>query len=314
MKKVTLIKLLCFVLIFSFLAIIATLYDYQISNFLVGKNLKNGYYYSNNLLGNIIEIVGESILYIFLTFSFIILAFYFYNTNSHFKIITIIFTFIAFYFSYRMFSVSGKYIYEIYNLDIFNSIAFKILYVLFAILYTFLNMLLVKKKFLNKINELVPFVTIVIVTFALSTIITHLIIKPFMGRERFRATYYLVENNLEHLGFTKWYVFNGSSSKLASIYNVDKELYKSFPSGHTCAAAISFTLLLVPKMFNVSTKSKWFYYIFPFVYTFLVAFGRIIVGAHYLSDVLFGGTITFVCTYISYFGYLFIKKKVIKKK
>ena len=135
-----------------------------------------------------------------------------------------------------------------------------------------------------------------------------------MGRERFRATYYLVENNLNHLGFTKWYVLNGSSSKLASIYNVDKELYKSFPSGHTCAAAISFTLLLVPKMFNISTKSKWFYYIFPFVYTFIVAFGRIIVGAHYLSDVLFGGTITFVCTYICYFGYLFIKKKAINKK
>jgi membrane-associated phospholipid phosphatase len=82
---------------------------------------------------------------------------------------------------------------------------------------------------------------------------------------------------------------------------------KSFPSGHTCSAGTVYCLLMLLDVFNVKSKGKravsW---IAAITYTGMVAVSRIIVGAHFFSDVLMGGTIAFVSMII--FREIFICK------
>ena len=70
----------------------------------------------------------------------------------------------------------------------------------------------------------------------------------------------------------------------------------SFPSGHTASAAMFFPIMFLPlyiEKFN-NKKGIALCIIFPIVATLIVALSRIVVGAHYMSDVLVGGTMTLV--------------------
>ena len=67
------------------------------------------------------------------------------------------------------------------------------------------------------------------------------------------------------------------------------DAFKSFPSGHTVAAAASFGGIIIPEMYENMKKWKPLFWAIPIAYTVLVAISRIVAGAHYLSDVLFGG-------------------------
>ena len=71
---------------------------------------------------------------------------------------------------------------------------------------------------------------------------------------------------------------------------------KSFPSGHTFSAAVIYSLLCLPSLFDKLNKPwiKALFYVGTIGYTAFVAISRILVGAHYMSDVLMGGTIAFV--------------------
>ena len=103
-------------------------------------------------------------------------------------------------------------------------------------------------------------------------------------------------------GYTPWYIANGQPSSdildiFRNTYGV-KDAFKSFPSGHTCSAGTVYALIMVPTLFGFKEKNKkgatvacW---LVPVLYTALVAISRIMVGAHYMSDVTFGGTIAFI--------------------
>ena len=75
------------------------------------------------------------------------------------------------------------------------------------------------------------------------------------------------------------------------------DAFKSFPSGHTCSAAMSYVLIMLPDAIDFKHKkaAKAICWICPIVITGLVATSRIVAGAHYMSDVTFGGTIGFLC-------------------
>lgn len=89
--------------------------------------------------------------------------------------------------------------------------------------------------------------------------------------------------------FLPWYV-KGKAIK----YLADFDLILSFPSGHTSGAACALILLY----FNNNKFNK----IFSIVWIVLVALSRIIIGAHFLSDVVMGGFITFLCCQICNYG------------
>ena len=190
-----------------------------------------------------------------------------------------------------------------------------IIYVILASILQVVLQYILSKKYRELCSKLLPFAIIILITAALSNGIVQGI-KPFAARERFRAFYYFEYRNVAHQGFTNWYIFNGSAKEIAATYpeelNVTKSFYTSFPSGHTCGAAITYTMMFFPVFIDKLNKKKtsWIFIAIPVVYTGIVAFTRILIGAHYLSDVLFGGTITFISAIIAYY----IVKKFIGKK
>lgn len=82
-------------------------------------------------------------------------------------------------------------------------------------------------------------------------------------------------------------------------YQVDKNIIQnvpaldlySFPSGHTMHA-VSFSLVLT------HFYPEWSWVVWPF--TVLVAFSRLVLGLHYLSDVIVGAVIGFVVALLSF--------------
>jgi len=123
-------------------------------------------------------------------------------------------------------------------------------------------------------------IALVALFMALSTIIVVNGIKVVWGRTRF---YSMIDPAVQ---FTRWPFPQGITG------------HKSFPSGHTANAASSFILTLF-----VHKKSHWtkkaLCYGLPVCYTAATALGRVIIGAHFASDVLFGAGITLIllCLY-----------------
>ena len=106
--------------------------------------------------------------------------------------------------------------------------------------------------------------------------------KNLWGRVRFRDL--LSADSFD--GFSPWFVINGKNGN------------KSFPSGHTAGAGMSYLLMLLPFADKRRAKYRAAYFWCPFVYTSAVAFTRLVMGAHYLSDVTVGGVIAFSCVLI----------------
>lgn len=105
------------------------------------------------------------------------------------------------------------------------------------------------------------------------------VIKMFWGRVRFRDL--LKAGSYD--AFTAWYIPNGINGN------------RSFPSGHTAGAAMSYLIMFFPFINREKwLKRSWLCFLVPFVFTSTVAFTRLIVGAHYLSDVTIGGVIGFI--------------------
>ena len=104
-------------------------------------------------------------------------------------------------------------------------------------------------------------------------------IKALWGRVRFRDL--LKAGSYE--AFTPWYHPNGINGN------------QSFPSGHTGNAALSFLMLLLPYVSEKWNKHRVWCFVIPLIFTAVLAFTRLVMGAHYLSDVTVGGTIGFTC-------------------
>lgn len=108
------------------------------------------------------------------------------------------------------------------------------------------------------------------------------IMKNLWGRVRFRDL--LFSGSCD--GFTAWFVINGKNGN------------KSFPSGHTAGAGMSYLLMLLPFIDKKREKYRAVYFWCPFIYTSAVALTRLVMGAHYLSDVAVGGVIAFSCVLV----------------
>ena len=109
------------------------------------------------------------------------------------------------------------------------------------------------------------------------------LIKQLWGRIRFRD---LVTDFTD---FTPWFQPQGITGNY------------SFPSGHTAMG-----WMLLPILILISDKKNWPYKIIGgvvFIWGVIVALGRIVIGAHYASDVVFstgGAFITFIILYNHY--------------
>lgn len=133
-------------------------------------------------------------------------------------------------------------------------------------------------------DELTRWALMVLVVWIAQAIILNAIVKPLWSRPRMR-----VIEVTPGLNFQPWWVI-GNPDKWAYIAaGVIKDGFKSFASGHTAHAAIGLMLAGLPTAaFKEKPSRRRVVFWTAAVVAALVAFGRIVIGAHFLSDVSCG--------------------------
>ena len=119
--------------------------------------------------------------------------------------------------------------------------------------------------------------------------------KSVMHRPRYR----ILINEYDYRFYNWWERCKDYKDMIAKLGKGFKEEFKSFPSGHAAATMcgmiwFSFLPLIDKRLAKYQTL---FFYI-GFGWSLVVMFSRMLVGAHFLSDVCFGALITLVCFYI----------------
>lgn len=319
------------VAVFVCLLVIASFFDLEISKALTKGSLKAGEYYSDNEFALFFEVAGGSVVYlaggiaslILLTASLRMVdgqSFFFIKElkGIAYKIIKIIliigFSAFAVYEMYAFFHDAFKYT-DRYIQDAVNGTgaSFSLdsgyltaVQVVFAIIFSGLIFALLLKIKREDIFTLIKFAALILIVEALYLVFVGLIKGP-IGRMRYRTMNAIGDFSY----YTPWYKINGARNAItipgwavipsggtpsASILvGAASDTCKSFPSGHTYCAAMSFALVCLPDMFERFKKTyiKALCWVIPAVYTVTVAVTRIVVGAHFLSDVLIGGTLAF---------------------
>lgn len=115
--------------------------------------------------------------------------------------------------------------------------------------------------------------------------------KVIFHRPRFRAIY---PNGIEYYA---WYERCTSYKGLMETYGLLPEEFKSFPSGHAAASmGVPLLALFLPLIDEKYTKYRLPVFICGLAFSLLVMFSRMLVGAHFLSDVSMGAMI--VCIFV----------------
>ena len=108
-----------------------------------------------------------------------------------------------------------------------------------------------------------------------------------------RPRYRLVAMGYENIGFIPWYTPFKNSKELIESIGIAKGEFRSFPSGH---AILSMSLVFILQFFayfNDKLKSKRLLLgIIALLFAVIILFTRMILGAHYLSDVCAGAIIS----------------------
>ncbi len=325
LKNKTIIAIVLFVAIFAALIAIASVFDFQVSQILTKNALKPGEYISNNLFGVVGEAVGTSPIYIVLAICTVILCWFFariFNKKWWGVTLAVVFAVagtVAWWFylkdtvkyilehaAAQVGSDAGAIVYQFRSDGAVRAIE-----VLIALTIQALNILAFKNLKPETLKKLVWWVIAVVSAVIVANLLI-MIIKDPVGRMRFRALNTDFGQKLKADGirdYTPWYIANGQPDKeiidgFVSMFPGASDAFKSFPSGHTCAAGMSYALIMLPDVIDFKSKKskkgvKIACWIIPIAITMLVAISRIVVGAHYMSDVTFGGTLAFVCMIIA---------------
>ncbi|MFL0488438.1 hypothetical protein CN931_24865 [Bacillus sp. AFS054943] len=127
-------------------------------------------------------------------------------------------------------------------------------------------------------------------------LITFNLIKLGWGRERYR--HMISIGSFE--GFSKWFIPQGIAKS---------DEFMSFPSGHSANAALVIWLSLLPEYFASFKRKKIGIWIFILMWMILVPVSRIMVGAHFASDVTVGVAISLI-VFMTTKKYIWRNKKV----
>lgn len=173
-------------------------------------------------------------------------------------------------------------------------------------------------------NATYAFSMLVIFAFMSLCFITYtFIIKEVFRRPRYRCFYEGSEFLVPGAKYVDWWVpFRKQYLEIDKLWSPTlghdyiSEGFKSFPSGHTSEAAVMifglpYLSMVLPKL---KGKENWLL-LGGFVFTILMAFSRMTMGAHYLSDVSMGGLL--MATFLiagNEFNLWFTLKKVPERK
>lgn len=309
---------ICIVVGLLSIFVLGTIFDLQISKALADLNSDS--YLSRNLFAIIGEAFGEDILYVLLVSAFAIIFFNLLKRDiinkNWLKYILLGFCIIAsFIISFYCIHKTLSYISEhtSFGLENFLTSALGIIIVgLFSLIVDICAYILFDKLNISNLQQLLWWAILVLFVAAISNVAVQGA-KHIFDRTRFRAMHFVGDTSYTY--YTPWYQINTEKFNSVSIYAED--FFKSFPSGHTCAAASSAVLVALPMFVEKFNNKKWktIFWLSSLSYTILVAFSRIVAGAHFFTDVFVGGLITFVCTILTMviFKYLLLKQKTSKE-
>ena len=145
-----------------------------------------------------------------------------------------------------------------------NAIVSGFLLLLVAVLFTFTVSKLKTNETVRQVSKIIAFLAVIAPLFIVQTM------KWLWGRTRFQ------DLSPDYSDFTAWFLAQGPTG------------HHSFPSGHTAMGWMLLPLLLLAN----SRKQLFIISAFVIVWGVFVATGRVVSGAHYLSDVYFS---TLIC-------------------
>ncbi|MBQ7638044.1 MAG: phosphatase PAP2 family protein [Clostridia bacterium] len=299
LKKKTVLSVCLFVFIFGGLLITATFTDLQVSRILTSLSLPEGQYYANDVFGCVFETIGTSPEYFIGAICAEMILIYvtrFWEKRALKTVLQAAGLIGSCALHCVWFNEMFDYIFRHFDIEggrpafIWGVIAF------LGVLTTVFSALAVNSLSDESVKKLLKF-SIVTMTAMVCAVLTVQVIKIPVGRMRYRA----MNTVGDFSGYTGWYVANGQPDKelMRSLYGTS-DACKSFPSGHTRAAAATFYFTTMADVLGVKSRIKraavW---MGAFTFTALVAVSRIMVGAHFFSDVLVGGTIGFLFVVLS---------------
>lgn len=263
-------KILCFcgmMLVFVALAVIFGIFDLDISNAIANDE---------SSFGLAMELSGMLVApYLFIAAGFTITAYCQKSVDDKKKKLKV--------FLGYAFAVGGIIFCATIYLE-FSKLASLFAFLLTGIACGILIALL-RRKTQAQLCELFE-ISVITIGYLLAVLIVINLIKIPWGRVRFR-------DMTDPAQFSPWYAIQGING------------HRSFPSGHTSNAAT----LYVVTLFVPFCKKYWqkaLCYAIPILWIIIMAASRVLVGAHYASDVLFGGLISV--------GLFYITRRIVFKK
>ena len=302
------LAVILFLAAFGALLTLATFFDLEVSRILTHFSLKKGEFYTSNVFANFFEAVGMLPRYLLRAFSALSVGWFFYKHLSQ-KVLRIL----------ALIAAAGAAVYLL-------SGAFCDM-----ILYPMRHMIAEDAEgAIRMIDAMKPSVYLIayffsaaavgiafyctrnvsaetwrrLTTFALIFFLVDLIagrtvsaVKGYVDRVRFRSMNSVYGRALGGFDlYTRWYEVTDHAALLRATPLIEyTDAFRSFPSGHTESAALSYSLILLIDCLKIENKkAKLALWLAPICWTGLTALGRIVAGAHFMSDVLVGGTIPFV--------------------
>ena len=139
--------------------------------------------------------------------------------------------------------------------------------------------------------------------FIIAVLILTGIVKFYFARPRYRTTL----AGYEDVGFRPWYSPGHGAEALAQKFGCDINAFRSFPSGHALLNASAVCMFpMLSQVFPKLPRRNTVLAAAGVIWTFAVMLSRIVLGAHYLSDVSIGALIGLCAS----FGYVLIEKRI----
>lgn len=241
------------------LLIVAAFYDLQISHALSN---------SDSVYGLLFATLGEIPAYIVLPMSGVILFYCNFKCRQIYSITLKVISAILVYVGFFTWGAMGTRTGEIAHILEISAI--------YSMLLT------VAALFLGRYIKINYDKYLKFALFALTVMLVTLIIIRLMklswGRLRYRD---MLKIN-DFSGFTPWYLPQGATGMT------------SFPSGHSASACNIFIFVVLFK-----GKIKYLANFAAFLFVILTMFSRIVINAHFLSDVIMGASVSYICYYIT---------------
>lgn len=142
----------------------------------------------------------------------------------------------------------------------------------------------------NDAKDLARGVIMVVVVLVISFLVVE-VVKNLMARPR----PWLVFEGYEGIVFTPWYSQTSGAGELIATLGLDKSVFNSFPSSHSLQAAALFASFYGLSLVFPNLRSKLGIVLaVEIVFTLVVMACRMILGAHFLSDVSVGALVSVV--------------------